>query len=162
MKQQINFKCKIASCKKYAKGVMITGKVQGGKITSLSKAILYSNATLLNIETSSAVIIHRIYVSGKIVQECVKGQQVAIYIEGVTHDQVIPNVSYLTTASKQLDVNKKGHKHISVESTSDTKTYNIKETNTLTDSSSNYSKQEPVNKILKGDNSYESLSLIHI
>lgn len=136
MKQQVNFKCKIASCKKYAKGIIITGKVQRGKIVSLSKAILCSNTTQCNFDSSSAVIIHRIYVSGRIVQECVKGQQVSIYIEGVTLDQIIPNVSYLTTTPEQMEVNKESHKYTSVESSTNIKIHNMKKINTPKDTSS--------------------------
>lgn len=106
MKHIEQFKYQIYSCKEFAKGIIVTGKVQKGKISPLNFACLCANSSKGDppkIITKISII--RIYISNREVKECSKGQLVSLYIEGVTKENIVPNRSYLTNINAQTKKN---------------------------------------------------------
>lgn len=100
--QTHDFKFIISSCKKYKNGILATGTIQRGTVTSLD--IVYLN-TPIAVESSIYPIeayVHCLFHSGRMVEKCHKGQQISIYLKGINVEHVIPNQTYLSSQKLPL------------------------------------------------------------
>lgn len=98
--QTNDFKFIITSCKAYKNGILATGTVQRGTVTSLDVVYLNTPIVVDNSIYPIEADVHCLFQSGRMVEKCHKGQQVSIYLKGVDVKNVIPNQTYLTSQKR--------------------------------------------------------------
>lgn len=95
--QTQDFKFIITSCKKYKTGILTTGTIQRGTVTSLDVVYLNTSSAVKNSIYPIEAYVHCLFQSGRMVEKCHKGQQISIYLKGIDVEHVIPNQTYLTS-----------------------------------------------------------------